>query len=303
MSMTESRRPRYIPFLGGKHRLTMGLMPLRLSDWIEVDGKFEDELAQKNILLAERPAEVVATRLGSEAAQQEVLQLLVEHLSEYHGNLLRREGEKLILPTIGQIHDMAEWRSAPIDLAGRLAQEDFCLMAPGKEGYTLEAASLCFPSRWRLADKIGHPMGLIHAPVPGYREKLERPVGRFFDYLDASRPVWRVNWSLNDDPSLFQPVRRLESEPDEAITTNNAGQRIFLRCERQTIRRLPVTGWVLFTIKTHVDPLSSLAGRPDIAEALAGSIRSLPDGSRRYKNIMPFEKSVLAYLDSLVGRA
>ena len=134
------------------------------------------------------------------------------------------------------------------------------------------------------------------------RARPSRPVARPARPVAwPSRPVWRVNWSLNDDPSLFQPVRRLESEPDEAITTNNAGQRIFLRCERQTIRRLPVTGWVLFTIKTHVDPLSSLAGRPDIAEALAGSIRSLPDGSRRYKNIIPFEKSVLAYLDSLVS--
>ena len=301
MLMRETRRPRYIPFLEGKHRLAMGLIPLDLSDWIEVDGKFEEELAQKNVLLAERRAEVVATRAGSELAQQEVLDLLVEHLTEYHGHLLRREGNNLILPTIGQTHDMAEWRVAPIDLAGRLAQEDFCLMAPGKDGYTLEAASLCFPSRWRLADKIGHPMGVIHAPVPGYVKKLARPVDRFLDYLDVSRPVWRVNWSLNDDPSLFQPVRRRESEADEAITTKNAGQRIFLRCERQTLRRLPVTGWVLFTIKTHVDPLSALAGRPDVAEALAGSIRSLPDGSRRYKNIIPFEKSVLAYLDSLVS--
>ena len=73
MSMKATWRPRYIPFLEGKHRVTMGLMPLDLSDWIEVDEKFEDELAQKNILLAERRAEVVATRSGSEPAQQEVL--------------------------------------------------------------------------------------------------------------------------------------------------------------------------------------------------------------------------------------
>ncbi|MBM86581.1 MAG: hypothetical protein CMM47_11230 [Rhodospirillaceae bacterium] len=303
MVMTRSRRPRYTPFIGGKHRLGMGLMALELSDWIEVDENFEDELAQKNVLLAKRRAEVVATRPGSESAQQEVLDLLVEHLSEYHSHLLQQKGDDLILPTIGQTHNMAAWRAAPIDLAGRLAQEDFCLMAPGEDGYTLEAASLCFPSRWRLADKIGCPMGVIHDPVPGYGETLGRPVDRFFNYLDASRPVWRVNWSLNDDPSLFQPVRRLESEADEAITTANVGQRIFLRCERQTLRRLPTTGWVLFTIKTHVDPLSTLADYPEFATALAGSVRSLPEGSRRYKNIVPFEKTLLAYLDSLADQA
>ena len=43
-------------------------------------------------------------------------------------------------------------------------------MAPGPDGYTLEAASLCFPARWRLMDKMGLPMSGIHKPVPDYRK-------------------------------------------------------------------------------------------------------------------------------------
>ena len=174
-------------------------------------------------------------------------------------------------------------------------------MAPGPNGYTLEAASLCFPSRWRLAEKLGHPMTVIHEPVPGFGDKLARPVDRFFDHLHADRPVWRVNWSVNDDPALFQPVRRGEADTDEMITDNNAGERLFIRCERQTLRRLPGTGWILFTIKTYVDPVSALQGRPDAARGLASALRELPDSTRRYKNIAPYQAALLSYLDRIAA--
>ena len=115
-------------------------------------------------------------------------------------------------------------------------------MAPGDTGYTLEAASLCFPSRWRLIDKIGKRMVDIHSPVPDYENKLARPVDRFFDKLDINKPVWRVNWSLTDDPDLYQPIRKTSTDYSRNINSKNAGDLIFLRCERQTLRRLPHTG-------------------------------------------------------------
>ncbi|MBV9785849.1 MAG: DUF3445 domain-containing protein, partial [Acidisphaera sp.] len=70
--------------------------------------------------------------------------------------------------------------------------------------YRLTAASLCFPTRWRLADKIGKPMQAIHATVPLYAERLARPVDRFFEKLAPQRPVFRTNFSLLDNPALFQ---------------------------------------------------------------------------------------------------
>jgi hypothetical protein len=279
----------------------MGLVALDPDLWIEPDENFVAELAEKQRLFDARHDEVVAMRRGSEAAQREVLSLLQTHMARRHPALLRVDDDVLtVLPT-GAVYRARDWTETAIDLAGRLVQEDFCLMAPGPEGYTLEAASLCFPSRWRLADKLGRPMSIIHEPVPGFGDKLARPVDRFFDHLHADRPVWRVNWSLNDDPALFQPVRRQGRETDEAITPDNAGERLFVRCERQTLRRLPSSGWILFTIKTYVDSVSCLAGRPDAAAGLAGAVRSLPEGTRRYKNVAPYQEALLAWLDRVAG--
>src|SRR5690606_20683524 len=89
----------------------------------------------------------------------------------------------------------------PLARAGLWVQEDFCLLQSSGEGepYALTAATLSFPTRWRLADKIGRPMLAIHDPVPGYAERLGRPVDRFFEKLVPERPVWRANWSLLDE--------------------------------------------------------------------------------------------------------
>ncbi len=290
-------RPRYLPFLSGRFRLAMGLMSLDPEEWIEPDGNLAAELAEKDRLFAERHGEVVQARPGSGAAQAELLDLLAGHMARRHPEILARDGGTLALRPTGRTYRVADWRDAPIDLAGRLVQEDFLLMRPGADGYTLEAASLCFPSRWRLAEKMGRPLAAIHRPVPGYADRLERPVDRFFDRLDAGRPVWRVNWSVLDDPALFQPVRR-RGAAESPVAPEEAGARLHLRCERQTLRRLPETGWAVFGVKTHVDPLSTLAGRPEACAALAAAVRSLPEGTRAYKAIGRFEPALLAWLDA-----
>lgn len=296
---TAPRRPRYLPYLSGRFRLAMGLMALDLDEWIEPDEHFIAELTEKDLLFAECHAAVVCALAGSEPAQQEVLGLLIEHMIRLHPHLLRLDGDTVQVVPSGASYRLEDWTGAPLDLAGRLAQEDFCLMAPGEAGYTLQAASLCFPSRWQLAEKMGQPMAVIHGPVPGFGDKLAHPVDRFFEHLHVDRPVWRVNWSVNDDPTLFQPIRRGGPDAGAPITPRNAGERLFTRCERQTLRRLPSTGWILFTIKTHVDPLSCLADQPEAAAGLAAAVRDLPAGNRRYKNVASYEAAMLTYLDRL----
>ncbi|MBT4356022.1 MAG: DUF3445 domain-containing protein, partial [Rhodospirillaceae bacterium] len=248
-------------------------------------------------LLTSKYDEVFQARGGSQTAQHEVLNLLIDHMNEYHSDLLRFCGGNIFVDKLALSFATETYRKNPLDLAGRIVQEDLCLMAPGSNGYTLEAASLCFPSRWRLLDKIGRPLIDIHSPVPDYKNKLSRPVDRFFDKLTVEKPVWRVNWSLTDDPDLYQPVRKTGVTSIKTINSNNAGDRVFLRCERQTLRRLPKTGWILFTIKTYVDKVSALKFQPKSFLDLATLVRDLSPSMQQYKNIAPYKKALLGYLD------
>ena len=60
-------------------------------------------------------------------------------------------------------------------------------MREEEAGLRLIAAVLCFPSRWRLADKMDRLMGAIHGPVPFYADRLARPVDRFMRLLKPGR--------------------------------------------------------------------------------------------------------------------
>ena len=72
------------------------------------------------------------------------------------------------------------------------------------------------------------------------------------------------------------------------------------RVERQTLRRLPQSGDILFTIRTFIDPLSSLEARPDLAAGLRGAVADMPEGMQRYKSLIPFRDALDGYLAKLM---
>jgi hypothetical protein len=290
--------PRYRPFLDGPWRLAMGIKALDLAEWIETDERFVPQLAARRQLLDEQRSEVFAALPESGPGQRELLELLLDHLPQRFPEHYRRQGGRIENRITGERFAIAGWDDAPLELAGRLVQEDLCLMQRGEAGYRLVAAVLCFPAHWRLADKLGRPLEAIHRPVPGFAERLAGPVDRFFASIQVARPVWRVNWSLVDQPTLFlPPEHRGHPKP---IDAERAGEQLWLRVERQTLRRLPRSGDVVFGIHTYVDPLADAIDSAEAARTLAARIREMPEPMARYKNILPIREPLLAWLD---GRA
>lgn len=288
--------PVYLPFMDG-WRLAMGLKPLGLPDWIEIDTAFAEQLQLKQELLTQRHAQVFAELPGSQPAQQEVLQLLVEHLLHYFPQHYQQQQGDLCNCVTRQRWCLAEFAKKPLDLAGRLVQEDLCLMLPTEQQYVLAAASVCFPSRWSLQEKIGQPIATIHQQVPGYADALERPVNHFFNRLRPDYPGYRLNWGIVDSPDLFLDQRKGNTEFDPTITPENAGERLWLRVERQTLRRLSVSNGVLFTIRTYVHPLSQLMHDPEVVRQLKTAIQQIPAAMQIYKNLLPMRSALVSYLE------
>src|SRR6202011_6426026 len=59
----------------------------------------------------------------------------------------------------------------PLEAAGLCVQEDLCVLMRGDGHWRLEAGVVCFPSMWRLAEKLGLPVTAIHQRVPYYGEE------------------------------------------------------------------------------------------------------------------------------------
>jgi hypothetical protein len=245
-----------LPLHPGPPWLAMSTRSLELGAWLIADEDRERDLVRKAVLLDERHAEVFAALDTPEvgAASLEVLELVLEATGES------------VVPT--DLH--------PLDAAARLVQEDLCLMVLRDGAPHLDAASLCFPSYWRLADKLGRPMADVHGPVAHYGDELAAKVDTFLLRLRPERPVWRRNWSIHDDPAYFLP----DPTPPRAVDPPDG---LWLRSERQTLRRLTSADVVLFTIRTQQVPLAVLAERPDVAHRLADAIAAWSSAMRSYK--------------------
>lgn len=232
-----------------------GLAPLPPVSWICDWPDTADQIRYRRRLIGERRAAVLDCLPEGLPAATELLEVLLAHL----------ESTGWALGSPARVD-----RDDPLATIGRLVSEDFCLMAPGEDEYRLVGAVLCFPSHWRLAEKIGRPMTEIHAPVPQYDADVGMRVNRFFNRVAAGSLVFRVNWSVSDTPELFTPERH-----------QMTGDPLYLRIERQTFLRLPRSGVLVFGIRTAIAPLTSLTD--DEGRAFATAIDALSPEAMDYK--------------------
>lgn len=291
------RQAVHLSFDPGPWRMAMGLVAVDPDSLIELDERYPEEMAERRRLLAVRHQDVFAGLPGSEAARQEALDILVDLLPRRFPAWFAREGAVLHNRLTGERWNLDALPHDPLEVAGRLVQEDLCLLRLSEQCPILDAAVLCFPSRWSLAEKLGQPLAAIHTRVPFYGERLARPVDRLMPNLREGKLVVRLNWGITDDPALFAESRKFRSEHNADVTAANAGDRIWLRVERQTLRQLPRSGAVLFGIRTHLYPVGRLAADPKVAADLAAALRALPAEMALYKSLPPFRAALLAYLD------
>lgn len=292
--MTLPDVPLYLPYEPGPFRMALGLQAVPQAELLAPDADFAPHLAQRRALLRDRRTDVLAELPEGRAASAELLEVLATHLPAHHPGF-RLDGRTMHLPD-GTAQKLDA--DTPIAIAGHLAQEDFCLLLPEDGTLRLVSGVLCFPSRWSLAAKMGHPMAAIHGPVPLYGEKLARPVDRFLTLLGEGRTAIRHNWSVMDDPALFQLSGHGVMAVDPTITPANVGDRVVLRTERQSFRRLPASGAILFAIHIYVTPIARILALPGEPARLAAAIRALPPEMSRYKSLAPFRDVLLAALDT-----
>ncbi len=288
----------HTPYDGSSRLFAIGAKPLDPDAWIEADARLAADLAEKERLAATRWEEVFAAEPGTAAAQAEVLALLAEHLPARFPALYRRVGATMQMGgrTVALDEKPALWTAA------RLVQEDLVVMRRGAAGWRLAAASLSFPSAWRLGEKFGRPMDEVHAPVPGFGAGTRNAelVARMFDNLRPEIPMIRWNWSVYGDADLFHP----HNSPARRFGAGARAENVFLRVERQTLRRLPQSLDILFTIRVIVDPLEELerhSDAPRIARALIGQLLSFTAEQLDYKGLTLERDRLVARLREIAG--
>ena len=246
-----------LPRARGGGPLRMGLTALREEEWLQPDP----DLALRGSAFDAHPESVQLT-VGADAPGAELAAML-----GVGGGL---EG------------------------AARSAWEDMCLLTPDPASgiYRLVGAAVAFPTDWHPADKIGLPLGALHAPIHGYAKQLASGVDHFMASLKPGRIFGRCNWFVSPTDAL----RWIETEPPERsfahVTGENAGETLFVRSERQTLRRLPETGAILFTIGVYVTPFGALTD--DNAALLANAVATIPPEEAHRRGASCFARQLTA---------
>lgn len=176
--------------------------------------------------------------------------------------------------------------------------EDMCLLIrrPEEDQYRLVGAAVAWPSDWTPADKLGLPLRALHAPIQGYEDQLASGVDHFMARLKPGPIYGRANWFV----AATGEKRWVAAPPDEAfahVTPVNAGDTLFVRSERQTLRRLPETQAILFTIGIHVAPLGTLL-RANV-QRLADATRSLLHGEGERRGTGAYARALIGYADAV----
>lgn len=214
-------------------------------DWIVVDDAYAAQVAEKTRLLRDRRGDVLQSIPGSESAQRELFETIVEILSRHsefsidQDRAQRPDGALVSLD-----------RDDPLATLGQLLQEDLCILQKQGNEHVLTSALLCFPASWTLSEKIGLPLTCIHRPVSDYTLEIAARVQRFFDGVRTEQPLRRANLLTYESDALFHPL-------PETQNRSVSGRPKFERSELQTVFRLPKSDAVVFAIHTTLVPLGN----------------------------------------------
>lgn len=260
---------RHAPWADAPPDFAIGLAPIDEAAWLE--GGEDDPAARKDKLFEDARDMVWAETDGSRPGQAEVLGL-VEAATGGAGS-----------------SDLP-----PLYAAARLVPDDLCLMEKREGQWTLTALSLSAGTFFTAALVIGKPLSDLHEPVPGFEDRFAARVSRIFDGLREGVILQRRNWTVTNTEALHTPdpaqIRARIGEIEDPAAE------LFIRVERQTLRRLPKTGGALFTIRVWRHPLGELRNDPQRLAAFATAWRGASPDFRAYKQLHLYDELVERFL-------
>lgn len=118
-----------------------------------------------------------------------------------------------------------------LEILFKTVDEDFLILLPEKSDgdsatteakYRLVAYETCYPAGFDPRQKLGKLLADIHKPVPGYPEKLEKSMDRYFANVELGKYVKRANWSISTNTELFAAFGGIHSTDNDGSKKEEA---------------------------------------------------------------------------------
>lgn len=310
------------PYKDKPYRLTMGITKLDAQDWLLLEDSYLTELEEKTKILTNTNTKYPADKdlRGStffespeaDHAIREFYDVTMTYMCTKYPMYFKKD-EKGIHNTITGEHvpltSANHSRTELQEALARVIQEDFIILLkdPSRgdekygDEYFFKAGVFAFAAGFDPKDKFDKALTSVHAPIPGYEEKLKKSMNRFFDRLNPYEMVTRSNFSVQAHDKYYVDNDNKGYHNDystEAPTFDET--ELHYRSERQVLTKLPESGAIVFTIRTYLHPFKLFADQyPEDGRRLAGAIRYLPLDMANYKGAEKWGDSAKLYLDRL----
>jgi hypothetical protein len=305
-------RPLYRPYRWAAADFQVGLRPMKPDQWILIDSSHADVMREKRARLAAFPNLYYRALPSSLAAQRELRERVLAHLTADHPGHFERTGPSFRSRATGAECDLSDHSIEPLLQLSSLIEEDFMLIQDVEGAPRITAASNAYSSSGRLVASVGRDIDWAHRPVPDLTRKLGPRIERVLNSVHPATPCERFNWQLtpmatvffpHDDPhaanaaAMHDICETLRENPDRA------GDLLWIRVERQTLSRLPDSGAVAFSLHTYSDPLSSLRADVESVRAMLALLQAYSEERWKYSEMDIVREPVIRWLESAANQA
>jgi hypothetical protein len=187
----------------------------------------------------------------------------------------------------------------PLEYITRQAQGDFVIVDQRDGNLWCDAGMVTTQADWSLDFDIGMNFFEWHGPVPLAHQMgvFERAL-KFLLNLQLGKPVRRLNWTMTINPRLdTSPENYHIWGPDRAtVTPDNVGSKVHLRCELQSLWRLPRSNAILFVIRCYLIKMEELVSVPKWARRFHRVLRDLPPELIDYKGLTRYRPTTVEWL-------
>lgn len=299
-----------IPYRAFKHKynITMGIRSMDTNDWIQLDNEWPMYHELKKKRFQERGSEIYGTLPEANDAAMELLIEISKYLVNRYPTLFKMKNSEILQ----NLYTGEEWNIINPEydccfIIANLLQDDIAIMIEQPDGqYYLKAGAIALAGFWRFKDKVNLPLSAIHTTgdVPKYNSHLKKSMEKFFTRLIPESPVVRNNYFIQTDDNLdwSSSIGDEKTENVGWYTAEKATDinQIYYRSERQSVRRLPISGACIFTIRTYFVPLVEICKEPFVPLRLLNGINSWTDDVKEYRGYETFKDIVLPYLEEKV---
>jgi hypothetical protein len=306
-----SYSPAYQPYRWASVDFTLGLDPVRNSEWIQFSPRHADNMREKRGRLSTQSDRYYRTLPESLPAQRELRDRVIAHLATDHTDRYALAGS-----TLTSHHESLAWHLddphvEPLRQLSDIIEEDFMLLQELNGVLRITASSNAYSSSGRLVAAVGQTVHWAHIPVPALSDKLGGRIDRVLSSVHQNTPCERFNWQVTPMETLFFPHDPHRANADamhaarDALCRDpaSAGERLFIRVERQTLSRLPASGAVAFSLHTYSDPLSVLEADPHAARSMLRLLEGYSDSRWRYSEMDIVREPLLDYLRRVAAAA